>query len=55
MKHAIAVAGLAFAFSVIGSHAGLAEPVLMLNEPRDVTSAEYLCGWAEDESSKTSI
>jgi hypothetical protein len=49
MKYTIAVVGVAIAFSVVASDAGLAEPVLMLNEPRDVVSAEYLCGWSENE------
>jgi hypothetical protein len=26
-----------------------AEPVLMLNEPRDIGAADYSCGWAEGE------
>lgn len=49
MKYTIAAVGVAIAFSVTASGAGRAEPVLMLNEPRDVSSAEYLCRWAEDE------
>jgi hypothetical protein len=46
MKYAIAVAGFAVA---VAFDAGWAEPVLMLNEPRDISSAEYSCGWAENE------
>ena len=44
MKHVMA----AIAFS-IASAGALAEPVLMLNEPRDVTMAKYRCDWAANE------
>src|SRR5947207_12041611 len=46
MRYAIAMAGLAIA---IAFDAAWAEPVLMLNEPRDISTAEYSCGWAENE------
>jgi hypothetical protein len=49
MKYAIAMAGISIAFSVIASDGASAEPVLMLNEPRDVAMAEYSCRWADDE------
>src|SRR5258708_8093130 len=43
MKYVIAVASIA---SSVGA---AAEPVLMLNEPRDVEMAKYSCGRAEEE------
>jgi hypothetical protein len=43
------MAGISIAFSVIASDGASAEPVLMLNEPRDVTMAEYSCRGAADE------
>jgi len=49
MKYAVAATWLTITISVAASHPCLAEPVLMLNEPRDVGSAEYLCDWAEKE------
>jgi hypothetical protein len=45
MKYVMAV----IAFSMVGSTAALAEPVLMLNEPRDVEMAKYSCDWAAEE------
>jgi hypothetical protein len=44
MKYIIAVAIACFAVD-----AAWAEPVLMLNEPRDVETANYSCNWAEGE------
>jgi hypothetical protein len=44
MKYVIAVA---IAFSVVD--VASAEPVLMLNEPRDIQIAKYACEWAEGE------
>lgn len=49
MKYAIAIAGISIAFSTIASDGASAEPVLMLNEPRDVAMAEWSCRWADDE------
>jgi len=43
MKYVMAAASIAFS---VGASA---EPVLMLNEPRDVGTAEYSCRWAEEE------
>jgi len=37
------------AFFIVASAGALAEPVLMLNEPRDVTMAKYRCDWAANE------
>ena len=49
MKHAIAAARIAFAVSVIVVSCGAsAEPVLMLNEPRDVIAAKYSCETAKN-------
>jgi hypothetical protein len=45
MKYVMAM----IAFSIVGSAAALSEPVLMLNEPRDVEMAKYSCRWAEEE------
>ena len=45
MKHVMA----AVAFFIVASAGALAEPVLMLNEPRDVTMAKYRCDWAANE------
>jgi hypothetical protein len=42
-----AVIAVAIVFSVLD--AASAEPVLMLNEPRDVEMAKYSCSWAEQE------
>jgi hypothetical protein len=47
MKCFIATAGVVF--SVIASDGASAEPVLMLNEPRDISMAQYSCDWAESE------
>jgi hypothetical protein len=44
MKYIIAVA---IAYSVVAADGACAEPVLMLDEPRDIGSAEYSCRWAE--------
>jgi hypothetical protein len=44
MKYVVAIVAFALSLSV-----AKAEPVLMLNEPRDVGTAEYSCGWAEGE------
>jgi hypothetical protein len=41
VKYVIAAASIAFS---VGARA---EPVLMLNEPRDIGTAEYSCRWAE--------
>ena len=49
MKLIIIVTGLAMALSAIASDIGLAEPVLMLNEPSDVSMAQYSCQSAADE------
>ena len=51
MKHAIAVmSGITVAVSlIVVSRGASAEPVLMLNEPRDVIAAKYSCEWAENE------
>ncbi len=49
MKSALAIAGLAASILVNLQLAVVAEPVLMLNEPRDVKSAEYSCNWAKDQ------
>jgi hypothetical protein len=43
MKYVIAAASIAF------SVGAAAEPVLMLNEPRDVEMAKYSCDWAAEE------
>ena len=45
MKYVIAAAGISIAFTA----GAWAEPVLMLNEPRDIGAAEYSCDWAEGE------
>ena len=45
MKYVIAAAGISIAFTA----GAWAEPVLMLNEPRDIESAQQSCHWAEDE------
>jgi hypothetical protein len=49
MKWFTATAGIAIAFCVIVPDRASAEPVLMLNEPRDVSMAGYSCVWAENE------
>jgi hypothetical protein len=40
---------VAIAFSVVASDGALAEPVLMLNQPRDIGTAKYSCERAEGE------
>ena len=40
---------LSGAYSVLAFDGASAQPVLMLNEPRDVDKAKYSCGWAEAE------
>src|SRR2546430_7956250 len=45
MKYVIAAAGISIAFTT----GAWAQPVLMLNEPRDIGAAEYSCDWAEGE------
>jgi|SRR5262249_15644620 len=42
MKYVIAAASIAFSV-------GASAEVLMLNEPRDIGTAEHSCGWAEKE------
>jgi hypothetical protein len=49
MKHALAAAWIAVSLSAIASDGAKAEPVLMLNEPRDIGAAKYSCDWAENE------
>src|SRR5690348_6724926 len=48
MKHNLGLAGLTAAVAVMASSAW-SEPVLMMNEPRDVSMAKYSCTWAENE------
>jgi hypothetical protein len=45
----IAMVMLAVALSINTADTVRAEPVLMLNEPRDLTSAKYSCDWAANE------
>src|SRR6266849_6306283 len=46
MKLAIAAAWITVAFSAIASDEAKAEPVLMLDEARDIGTAKYSCEWA---------
>jgi len=49
MKHAIAATRIAVVFCVLVSEGALAEPVLMLDEARDISTAQYSCEWAANE------
>ena len=48
MKRLVISVGVVLAIS-LAVDASAKEPVLMLNEPRDITTAEYSCRWAEGE------
>jgi len=46
---------LSGAYSVLAFDGASAQPILMLNEPRDVDMAKYSCGWAEAEIKSSQI
>ena len=54
-KVVLPLALLCGAYSVLSFDGASAQPVLMLNEPRDVDMAKYSCGWAEAEIKSSQI